>query len=39
MTKENKIKLTGGSDPWITEDEFLRRTEKREVKVKIGVFI
>ena len=32
----NKIKLTGGNDPWMTEDEFLRRTEKREVKEKLA---
>ena len=36
MMKENKIKSTGGDDPWMTEDEFRRRTEKREVKEKLA---
>lgn len=35
MMKENKIKVTGGDDPWMSEDEFLRRTEKKELKDKL----
>ena len=39
IMKDNEIKLSGINQPWGTDAEFVRRTEKRVVKENYRVFL